>query len=99
MVGYRGFPRRKEFIGERAARDDVGGRQVGPRRGQGVGRAWGASGGCVPPAGVLLAPSLFPRENNSRKFSVDSEKLPRTTFLKQKDSIKQELALGILSIG
>ena len=48
-------------------------------------------------AGVLLALDLFPCENNSRKFLADSEKLPLTTFLKQKDSRKQELALGIVA--
>ena len=52
-----------------------------------------------PPAGPLLAPFSFHIGNNSRKFLAQSEKLPRTTFLKQKDSRKQELALGILLIG
>ena len=53
-----------------------------------------------PPAGPLLAPSSFHIGNNFRKFSAQSEKLSRTTFLKQKkNSRKQELALGILLIG
>ena len=64
---------------------------MGPRHGQGVGRAWGAFGGWEPPSGVLLALDLLLCENNSRKFPADSKKLPRTTFLKQKDSRKQEL--------
>ena len=51
------------------------------------------------PAGDLLAPDLFLLGNHFRKFSAHSEKLPRTNFLKQKDSRKQELALGILLIG
>ena len=67
--------------------------------GQGVGRAWGVWPLWVPPAGALLAPSLFPRKNKSYKFAADFEKLFRTTFLKQKDSRKQELTLGILLIG
>ena len=53
----------------------------------------------APPGLILLAPDLFLLGNNSRKFSAQSEKLPRTTFLKQKDNRKQELALGILLIG
>ena len=32
-------------------------------------------------------------------FMIFTEKFPRTNFLKQKDSRKQELALGILLIG
>ena len=52
-----------------------------------------------PPAGPLLAPSSFHIGNNSRKFSAQFENLPRTTFLKQKDSRKLELALDILLIG
>ena len=99
MIGYRGFPRRSQFIGERATREDVGGRQVEPRCGQGVGRAWGRMAPVGPPTGVLLALSLFPPENNSRKFTANSEKLSRTTFLKEKDNRKQELALCILLIG
>ena len=63
-----------------------------------LGHAWGRLGAGSPPSGVLLALDLFLYENNSRKFLADSEKLPRTTFLKQKDSRKQELALGILLI-
>ena len=73
--------------------------QILARRGQGVGAPGERLVPVGPPAGILLAPDLFPRENNSRKFPADSEKRPRTTFLKQKDSRKQELALGILLIG
>ena len=75
----------------------------GTRWGPGTAKPWTTPGGRLAPVGltvcVLLALSLFPRENNSRKFPGDSEKLPRTTFVKQKDSRKQELALGILLIG
>ena len=99
MIEYRGFPCRRQFIGERATRGGDGFAQVGPTHGQGLGHAWVVSGVVDPPAAPLLAPSLFLRENNSRKFSVDSKKLPRATFLKQKDSRKHELALGILLIG
>ena len=78
MIGYRGFPRRRQFIGERATRGGDGVAQVGPRHGQGLG--WAAPGWRLgsmgPPAAPLLAPSLFLRENISRKFSDDSEKLP-----------------------
>ena len=55
--------------------------------------------GVTSPLGVLRVPSLFHIGNNFCKFSARSEKLSRTTFLKQKDSRKQELALGILLIG
>ena len=52
-------------------------------------RPWAAPGGRLvdvgPPAGDLLAPDLFLLGNNSRKFSAHSEKLPRTSFLKQKE--------------
>ena len=61
---------------------------MGPTCGQPLGRAWEAPGGCVAPAVDLLAPELFLLGNNSCKFAADSEKLPRTTFLKQKDSRK-----------
>ena len=60
-------------------------------------KGWAAPGwrlGAVGlPVAPLMDPSLFLRENNSRKFLDDFEKLPRTTFLQQKDSRKQELAL------
>ena len=76
------FSASKAIYSERAARGSDGVAQVGPWREQGraaPGRRLGAVG---PPAAPLLAPSLFLRENNSRKFADDSEKLPRTTFLK-----------------
>ena len=50
--------------------------------------ALGAAKGWAPLAAPLMAPSLFLCEYNSRKFSADSEKLPRTTFLKQKTTEK-----------
>ena len=99
MIGYRGFPRRRQFIGERATRGGDGVTQVGPTHGQGLGRAWVAYGGCRPPCSSPPGSVFVSCENNSRKFSDDFEKLPRTTFLKQKDNRKQELALGILLIG
>ena len=61
---------------------------MGPARVQPLGRTWGRLGVVAPLASPLLALSLFLRENNSRKFADDSEKLSRTTFLKQKDSRK-----------
>ena len=39
------------------------------------------------------------RKNNPRKVSSNSENIPRSKFLKQKDSKNRELALGILVIG
>ncbi len=77
VFGTKAIYRRKGNSGTRGA-------QVGPSRGQGVDRAWGSSGGCGAPVGLLLAQSLFPYKNNSRKFTVDSEKVPRLAFLKQK---------------
>ena len=66
--------------------------KVGPRPG-------GVWSPCASPPAVLRVPSSFHTENNSCKLWEQSEKLPRTTFLKQKDSRKQEVALGILLIG
>ena len=57
---------------------------MGPTSGQALGRAWGRLDPVGPPAGVLLALSLFPRENNSRKFLADSEKLPLNNFSETK---------------
>ena len=99
MIGYLGFLRRGQFIGERATRGGGPPVQVGPKRGQGGGASGWRLGPVGAPVGVLLAPSSFHIGNNSRKFSAQSKKLLRTTFLKQKDSKKQELALGILLIG
>ena len=91
-----GFRDEDQFIGEEAMRGGGPLAQVGPRRGLrgprpgGVWSPWGS------PPGVLRAPSLFHIGNNSYKLSERSEKLSRTTFLKQKNSRNQELALGIL---
>ena len=86
MIGSRGFPGRIQFIGERATRGGLGVAQVGPRRGP----PWAAPGGRLgavgPPAGALLATSLFLRQNKSCKLAAYSEKIPRLAFLKQKDS-------------
>ena len=49
MIGFLGFLCWGQFIGERATRGGGPVVQVGPRRGQGLGRAWVASGGCGAP--------------------------------------------------
>ena len=101
MVRYLGFSGRRRIYmrrgNSRRRRRAPGGPQARPRCGPRLGGVWGL--GAPPPSGVLLALDLFLCENNSRKFPADFEKLPRTTFLKQKESRKQELALGILLIG
>lgn len=86
MIGPRGFSGGRQFIGERAASEGSRGRQVGPRRGQGWAAPGGRLGAVGPPAGALLAPSLFLRKNKSCKLAAYSEKIPRLAFLKQKDS-------------
>ena len=99
MIGYLGFSGRRRIYRQRGdsrrRRRAPGGPQARPRVGPRLEGFWrlGAS------PGVLRVPSLFQLGNKSRKFSARSEKLHRTTFLKQKDSRKQELALGILLIG
>ena len=50
ISSIEGFHVKDKFIVEEVRRDDIGGHQVGrPKHGQGVGHAWGASGGWVPP--------------------------------------------------
>ena len=100
MIRYLGFSGRRLIYrrrgNSRRRRSHPGGAQARPHprpRLEGIWRLW------PPPPGILLAPSLFQHGNKSCKFLARSEKLPRTTFLKQKDSRKQELALGILLIG
>ena len=100
MIGCLEFSGRRPIYRRRGdsrrRRRTPGGPQARPRVGPRLEGVWRL---CPPPPGVLLAPSLFHLGNKSRKFSAHSEKLPRTTFLKQKDSRKQELALAILLIG
>ena len=99
MIGYRGFPRRRPFIGERATRRGGPVVQVGPRRGQSLGRAWVASGAVGPlQLPSWLRPSFIVKINHVNFQSI-SRNFPEQLFLKQKDNRKQELALGILLIG
>ena len=100
MIGSLGFLGRRQIYRRRGdsrrRRRVPGGPQARPRVGPRLEGIWRL--GSSPP-GILRIPYLFHIGNNSCKLSAQSEKLPRTTFLKQKDSRKQELALGILLIG
>ena len=97
MVGSLGFSGRRRIYrrrgNSRRRQKAPGGAQARPR----CGPPLGVYGGWENPhSGVLLALDLFLCENNSRKFPADSEKLPRTTFLKQKRQQKTGTDTGHL---
>ena len=74
MIWYRGFPRRRQFIGERVIRGGDGVAQVGPTCGQGLGRAWVASGG----SGALLQlPSWLHLCSFVKIIHVNFQMIPR----------------------
>ena len=62
-----------------------------PRRPGGTHASRWRLGAVGPLAAPLLAPSLFLRKNKSCKFAANSEKLPRTAFLKKQ---KQKTGTG-----
>ena len=90
FLGQRGIYRRRGDA--RRWPGPPGGVHARPGGGPRLEVTWTVRGS---PPSVLRVPSSFHIKNNSRKFCAQSEKLSRTTFLKQ----KQELALGILLIG
>jgi len=67
-----------------------GGPQARPRVGPRLGCLWLPPG---PPPGLLWSPSSFRVKNDFRGFSAHSENISLRTFLKYKNSRKQELAL------
>ena len=83
VIGFRGFSGGGEFIGERAVQEASGGAQVGPRRGPGLTAPRGRLAPVGAPTGALLAPSLFLRKNNLRKFSGLLTNISLISFLKQ----------------
>ena len=85
MIGSLGFLGRRRIYrrrgNSRRRRRAPSGAQARPRCGPRLGGVWSL---WAPPAGILLALDLFPRENNSRKCPADSEKLPQTNFSETK---------------
>jgi hypothetical protein len=90
-----GFSRRGQYIGERARSVDAWGAHTIARRGRGarLGMVWLAPGS---PPGLLWTPCTWQKIGTSGIVSSNSENISRTTFLKYKNSRKQELALWYL---
>ena len=86
-------------MGEEVMPGEVHPHQATPRRGLGWGRAIRLRGGCGAPPALLWTPSSCRRKTIPHKFSAHSENISCTTFLKYKNSRKQELALGTGLIG
>ena len=97
MMGSLGFSRRGDYIGERAASVEARGGHTTWWRGRQVGRA---TLGCGRPLVRLrLSFGLRVRDEIIRSWVFvpsDSENISLSTFLKRKNSRKQELALGHL---
>ena len=93
-LGYLGFSRGRQYIGERARSVGAQGAHTMWPRGQGRGRAttWC---GCLPgPLRVSFGLRVRDSKIGTSGFvSSNSENISRTTFLKYKNSRKQELAL------
>ena len=104
LLGCPGFSRGGEYMGEEAESEAPWWAQTQARRGPWAGRAWALSGhlaGLL--AGLLLLPFwLQLRHGKIRHWDFipcNSENICCTTFLKYKNSRKQELALRHWLIG
>ena len=87
-------------MGEEAESEAEQGHQTTPRRGQRGGRAWAMSGQAAPFQLVPFWLRLCDGEIRSWVFvPCNSENICCRTFLKQKNSRKQELALRHWLIG
>ena len=94
LLGSLGFSRQKVFIGERERSVDAQGAHTTSRRGQGWARAVAWCGGPVAPLRVSSGlRAWFCKIGTLAFVSSNSENISRTTFLKYKNSRKQELAL------
>ena len=100
LLGYLGFLRDGDYMGEEAELEAAWGHQTHPRRGQRGGRAWALSGHL---AGLLLLPFWLRLRDGEIRLWVfvpcNSENICCRTFLKHKNSRKQELALRHWLIG
>ena len=100
LLGYLGFFRDGDYMGEEAESEAERCHQTPPRRGQRWGRAWALSGQA---AGLLLVPFwLRLRDGELGPWDFvpcNSENICCRTFLKYKNSRKQELVLRHLLIG
>ena len=100
LLGSPGFFRYGEYMGEEAESTEPWWAQTHPRRGPRSGRACGVSG--HPPAPLLPLFWLRLRYGEIRSWvfvPCNSENICCTTFLKYKNSRKQELALRHWLIG
>ena len=97
LIGFLGFSRRGDYIGERAASVEARGGHTTWWHDRQVGRA---TLGCGRPLVRLRLPfGLRVRDEIIRSWVFvpsDSENISLSTFLKRKNSRKQELALGHL---
>ena len=100
LLGCPGFSRGGEYMGEEAESEAPWWAQTEGRRGPRAGRAWPLSGHV---AGSLLFPFWLRLRNGKISHwdfvPCNSENICCTTFLKYKNSRKQELALRHLLIG
>ena len=100
LLGYLGFFRDGDYMGEEAESEAAWWPQTHPRCGHREGRAWPMSGQV---AGLLQLPfwlRLRDREIRPWEFvPCNSENICCRTFLKHKNSRKQELALRHWLIG
>ena len=93
-LGYLGFSREDEYIGGRARSVGARGAHTIPRRGQGLGHAYGWCGHLL--AQLRLSSGLrllYSKIGTSAFVSSNSENISYTTFLKYKTAENRELAL------
>src|SRR3954471_17059336 len=93
-LGCLGFSRYRDYMGEEAESGARWWAQTTPRCGPGLGRAWVASGHLAAPLQVSFWHSLRYVILRYWQFvPCNSKNISCTTFLKYKNSRKQELAL------
>src|SRR3954469_1946445 len=93
-LGFLGFSRNEESIGEEGESEVPRWAQTPPRHGPGLGRAWVGSGHLAGPPEVIFWHSLrYVIIWHWQFVPCNSENISCTTFLKYKNSRKQELAL------
>ena len=94
LLGSLGFSRDGEYMGEEAESGAPWWAHMTPRRGPGLGRAWVASGHLAALLQVVFWHTLrYVILGRWQFVPCNSENISCTTFLKYKNSRKQELAL------
>jgi hypothetical protein len=90
LIGCLGFSRRGEYIGGRVMSGGGPGAHTRPRRGQGWPVPWGVWPPSGPPLSLLWTPSRIGKIGTLAFILSNSKNISCVTFLKHKNSRKQE---------